>query len=193
MPSPIPRWTERVHLSIAFPVRAAFPELGAGRRPRLCFSRPARRSLALPPAGSLDRLRGLCHEAPARPVAQPHRSSASEPFRHLLGLDTSSNMVDDRYKAHPNLTLCGPCPFIGWLCSAKMRTPFSRFQTADTSGEWRMAVGWVELFARPNSGNPCSQLLGLVRTRPNLRIPLFATRYSRPFVPAARWRPSFEP
>src|SRR6266851_9264659 len=72
-----------------------------------------------------------------------------------------------------------------------MRTPVSRCQTADTSGEWRMAVGWVELFARPNSGNPCSQLLGLVRTRPNLRIPLFAIRYSRPLVPAARLRPGF--
>jgi hypothetical protein len=69
MLSPLPRWTERVHLSITFPVRAAFPELGAGRRPQLLFSRPARRSLTLRPAGSLDRLRGLCHEASARPVA----------------------------------------------------------------------------------------------------------------------------
>ena len=57
MPSPLPRWTGRVPLSILFPIRAAFPELGAGRRPRLTFSRPARRSLALRPAGSLGRPR----------------------------------------------------------------------------------------------------------------------------------------
>ena len=89
------------------------PRVRGGSASTTTFSRPARRSFALRPAGSLDRLRGLCHEASTRPVAQPRRPSASEPNRHLLGLDTSSNLVNDRYKAHPNLS-----------CSAATRAPW---------------------------------------------------------------------
>ena len=52
-----PGGTEQVQQSIASPSRAAFAGLPAGRLPRHTFSRPARASLALRPARSLNRPR----------------------------------------------------------------------------------------------------------------------------------------
>src|SRR6202030_3646644 len=56
-----------------FPVRAAFPALWSGRRPH-CFFRGLLRLHSR--YGPLDRSTaqsGLCHEAPARPIARPSR------------------------------------------------------------------------------------------------------------------------
>src|SRR5208337_743638 len=84
-PRPLPRWIERVHLSIASPSARPSPlfrrigihiftfEACSG------FTRVTARWIAQPPNG------GLCHEAPARPVAQPSRSSATRSIDNSLG------------------------------------------------------------------------------------------------------------
>jgi hypothetical protein len=104
MPCPLPRTipAERAGASAGcFPIRAAFPVAQAGRRPRFFFghlgARPAQpyrafgaRSGARYGAGYGGRsvrvtarqlarpaFPGLCHEASARPVTRPSRSSAS--------------------------------------------------------------------------------------------------------------------
>src|SRR5712672_1887723 len=46
----------------------AFPERTAGRHPHLFFRGLLKLSLTLRPAELLTHLRGLCHEAPTRPV-----------------------------------------------------------------------------------------------------------------------------
>ena len=67
-----------------FPVRAAFPESQAGRHPRLHFRGLLRlhSRYGLPDRSTARG--GLCHEASARPVARPNRSSATKPYRQLL-------------------------------------------------------------------------------------------------------------
>ena len=52
-----PGGSERVHVSIASPFHAAFPETLGGSASALSFSRPAQASLALRPARSLNRPR----------------------------------------------------------------------------------------------------------------------------------------
>ncbi len=68
-----------------FPVHAVFPITQAGRHPCLHF----RGLLGLHSRyGPLDRSTaqgGLCHEAPARPVTRPSRSSATRSIDNSLG------------------------------------------------------------------------------------------------------------
>src|SRR5208282_1067819 len=80
-----PDGSERVHLSIASPSARPSPlfrrvgihiftfEACSG------FTHVTARWIAQPPNG------GLCHEAPARPVAQPSRSSATRSIDNSLG------------------------------------------------------------------------------------------------------------
>ena len=75
----------------SFPVRPAFPVVPAGRHPYLHFrgllspgsqsgvTHVTARWIAQPPKG------GLCHEASARPVARPDRSSATRSIDNSLG------------------------------------------------------------------------------------------------------------
>ena len=68
-----------------FSVHAAFPALRSGRRPH-CFFRGLLRLHSR--YGPLDRSAaqsGICHEAPARPVTQPIRSSATRSIDNSLG------------------------------------------------------------------------------------------------------------
>ena len=76
LPCPIPRRTERVRMSMSSLSVLPSPSPG-GSASGLNLSRPAQASFALRPAGSLAAQGGLCHEAPARPVTQPNRSSAT--------------------------------------------------------------------------------------------------------------------
>jgi hypothetical protein len=65
VPCPLPRRTERVLLSIHFPVRAAFPVSQAGRRPHLHFRGLLRLHSRYGPSDCSTAQSGLCHEAPA--------------------------------------------------------------------------------------------------------------------------------
>ncbi len=85
VPCLIPRWTERVLTSISSPSARPSPNL---RRVGVhdftfeaCsgFTRVTARWIAQPPES------GLCHEASARPVAQPDRSSATRFIDNFLG------------------------------------------------------------------------------------------------------------
>ena len=85
VPCLIPRWTERVLASISSPSARPSPNL---RRVGVhdftfeaCsgFTRVTARWIAQPPES------GLCHEASARPVAQPDRSSATRFIDNFLG------------------------------------------------------------------------------------------------------------
>jgi hypothetical protein len=85
VPCLIPRWTERVLASISSPPARPSPNL---RRVGVhdftfeaCsgFTRVTARWIAQPPES------GLCHEASARPVAQPDRSSATRSIDNFLG------------------------------------------------------------------------------------------------------------
>jgi hypothetical protein len=86
MPCPLPRWTETGASVGCFPVpRGPSPLL---RRVGVhdftfeaCsgFTRVTACRIAQPPNG------GLCHEASARPVARPNRSSATRAYRQLPG------------------------------------------------------------------------------------------------------------
>ena len=80
-----PDGPERVHLSVASPLRSGLPRYSGGSASMTSLSRPAQTSLALQPAGLLNRLCGLCHEASIRPVARPNRSSATRSYRQLPG------------------------------------------------------------------------------------------------------------
>src|SRR3954462_4352258 len=85
MPCPLPRRTRTGARVGCFPVYTAFPETQAGRRPRLHFrgllrlhSRYGLSDCSIP--------RGdLCHEASARWVAPPNRSSATSATDNSLG------------------------------------------------------------------------------------------------------------
>jgi len=68
-----------------FPVRAAFPKLGVGRRPHCYFRGLLRLHSRYGPLDRSTARGGLCHEAPDRPVAQPIRSSASRPIDNCPG------------------------------------------------------------------------------------------------------------
>ena len=100
-----PGGTERVHLSIASPSRAAFPGLPAGRLPQRTF----RGLLGLHTRyGLLDRSTaqgGLCREAPTRPVTQPHRSPATRANRQLSGWILPP-LVFRAVGAHGNQDIC---------------------------------------------------------------------------------------
>jgi hypothetical protein len=112
MPSPLPRWTARVRVSIASPRLRAFPVMLAGRRPHCSFRGllgvHSRYGLPDRSAAQGD----LCHEASAPAVARQSRSSASEPNRQLLGwsLPPTGLMVVSRrttQQEHP-AALCHP-------------------------------------------------------------------------------------
>jgi hypothetical protein len=60
-----------------FPIRAAFPVLQAGRHPRLYFRGLLRLYSRYGPSDCSAAQGDLCHEASARPVTRPSRSSAT--------------------------------------------------------------------------------------------------------------------
>ena len=68
-----------------FPIRAAFPVIQAGRRPRFHFRGLLRLHSRYGPSGCSTAQGGLCHEASTRPVAQPGRSSATRATDSSLG------------------------------------------------------------------------------------------------------------
>ena len=65
VPCPLPRWIERVHLSV-LPHPCCLPRIAGGSASTTRLSRPARASRMLRPAGSLDGPGRLCRKAPAR-------------------------------------------------------------------------------------------------------------------------------
>src|SRR6266850_7223245 len=67
------------------PRSRGLPQMAGGSASALSLSRPAQASLTLRPVGLLSRLSGLCHEAPALPVTQPSRSSATRSIDNSLG------------------------------------------------------------------------------------------------------------
>ena len=86
VPPPLPRRNRPVLVSLASRPMPAFPVLPAGRLPHYPFSRPARRSLALRPAGSLSRLRDPSHRsASVHVVASIDRSDCYRLERQLPG------------------------------------------------------------------------------------------------------------
>jgi hypothetical protein len=80
-----PGGPQRVHLSVASPPRAAFPEIQAGRRPRLRFRGLLRLHSRYGPSDRSTARGGLRHEASACPVARTDRSSATRSNRQLSG------------------------------------------------------------------------------------------------------------
>jgi hypothetical protein len=68
-----------------FPVHAAFPVLQAGRHPHLYFRGLLRLHSRYGPSDCSTAKSGLGHEAPARPVARPDRSSATRAIDNSLG------------------------------------------------------------------------------------------------------------
>ena len=85
VPCPLPRWTEPGASVGCFPVRAAFPESQAGRRPRLHFRGLLRLHSRYGPSDRSTAQGGLCHEASTRPVARPRRPPATGPTDHCPG------------------------------------------------------------------------------------------------------------
>ncbi len=85
VPCPLPRWTETGARVDCFPVRAAFPVTQAGRRPYLHFRGLLGLHSRYGPPDRSTAQGGRCHEASARPVAQPDRSSATRPVDNSLG------------------------------------------------------------------------------------------------------------
>ena len=80
-----PGGPQRVHLSVASPPRAAFPEIQAGRRPRLLFRGLLRLHSRYGPPDRPTAQGGLCHEASTRLVAQAGRWSATRSTDNSLG------------------------------------------------------------------------------------------------------------
>jgi hypothetical protein len=80
-----PGGPQRVHLSVASPPRAAFPEIQAGRRPRRLFRGLLRLHSRYGPSDCSTAQGGLCHEASTRLVAQTGRSSATRSTDNSLG------------------------------------------------------------------------------------------------------------
>src|SRR6266849_1162936 len=79
----------------------------------------------------------------------------------------------------------------------------SRLTMSNSRHEWRIAVGWVELFARPNVGKPGAQLLGLAKSSSRVEerrgdlghaaivpFPLLAHRTGRADFPHPALRPA---
>src|SRR3954447_17114826 len=80
-----PGGPRRVRLSVASPPRAAFPEIQAGRRPRLLFRGLLRLHSRYGPSDRSAARGGLRHEASACPVDRADRSSAARSNRQLSG------------------------------------------------------------------------------------------------------------
>ena len=80
-----PGGSRRVLMSVASPSRAAFPESQAGRHPHRHFRGLLRLHSRYGPLDRSTAQGGLCHEASARPVTRPSRSSATRPNRQLSG------------------------------------------------------------------------------------------------------------
>ncbi len=93
----------QVHLSAASPVRAAFPELRAGRRPQLPFRGLLRLYTRYGPSIRSTAQGGLCRRASIRPVTQPHRLPATGPTDHCPG-GTSTHEVITPFGAHRSCT-----------------------------------------------------------------------------------------
>ena len=84
VPCPIPRRTEQVHVSIAS--LSARPSPGrAGRHPHRLFRGLLRLHSRYGPLDRSTAQGGLCHEASARPVTRPSRSSATRSIDNSLG------------------------------------------------------------------------------------------------------------
>src|SRR3954449_5551360 len=80
-----PGGPRRVRPSVASPPRAAFPEIQAGRRPRLHFRGLLRLHSRYGPSDRSTAQGGLRHEASARLVARTGRSSATRATDNSLG------------------------------------------------------------------------------------------------------------
>jgi hypothetical protein len=68
-----------------FPVHTAFPAFRPGRHPHYGFRGLLRLHLRYGPLDRSTARSGLCHEASARPVARPSRSSATRSIDNFLG------------------------------------------------------------------------------------------------------------
>ena len=68
-----------------FPIRAAFPVIQAGRHPHHHFRGLLRLHTRYGPLDCSTAQGGICHEASARPVTPPSRSSATRPIDNYLG------------------------------------------------------------------------------------------------------------
>jgi hypothetical protein len=77
VPCPIPRRIEAGACVDCFPAHAAFPVSQAGRHPHLHFRDLLRLHSRYGPLDCSAAQGGLCHEAPARSVTRPNRSSAT--------------------------------------------------------------------------------------------------------------------
>jgi hypothetical protein len=80
-----PGGSKRVHVSIASPSHAAFPELWAGRHPHCPFRGLLRLHSRYGPHARSTAQGGLCHEASAEPVTRPRRPSATSSIDNSLG------------------------------------------------------------------------------------------------------------
>ena len=85
VPCPISRRIETGACVDCFPVHAAFPVMEAGRHPHIDFRDLLRLHSRYGPLNCSTAQGGLCHEAPAQPVTQPNRSSATGANRQLSG------------------------------------------------------------------------------------------------------------
>ena len=82
----------QVHSSAASPVRAAFPEIWAGRRPQLPFRGLLRLYSRYGPPVRSPTQGGVCRRASIRPVTRSHRLPATGPTDHCPG-GTSTHKV----------------------------------------------------------------------------------------------------
>ena len=87
MPCPLPRWTETGASVGCFPAPPGLPRYSGGSASMTSLSRPAQALLTLRPADCSTAQGGLCHEASARPVTRPSRSSATRVYRPFPGWD----------------------------------------------------------------------------------------------------------
>ena len=77
VPCPLPRRTEQGHASMACLFVLPSPNLQVGRRPHWFFRGLLRLHSRYGPPDRSTAQGGLCHEASARPVTRPNRSSAT--------------------------------------------------------------------------------------------------------------------
>src|SRR4051794_273116 len=118
-----PGGPRRVRPSVASPPRAAFPEIQAGRRPRLHFRGLLRLHSRYGPSDRSTARGGLRHEASTRPVAQASRSSATRSTDNSLGRT-----------------------FLHWRRAPSGRTELSRLRTkACGSPRWPCPKAGVEI------------------------------------------------
>jgi len=80
-----PGGSKRVHVSIASPSHAAFPDLWAGRHPHCPFRGLLRLHSRYGPHARSTAQGGLCHGASTRPVTRPRRPSATSSIDNSLG------------------------------------------------------------------------------------------------------------